>query len=62
MRKSKDLWGREPAVILGLAGAVIGLATAFGLPLSGEQQGAISSLLIVLVAVITRSKVSPIDK
>lgn len=54
-----SLFNREPAVILGLLAAVIALLLAFGVELSKEQQGAITAVVVALLAFVTRSKVSP---
>lgn len=53
------LWGREPAMILGLLQAVLALAVGFGLTLTGEQVGLIMALAAALLAVVTRSQVTP---
>jgi len=55
----KTLWGREPALILGLFAAAITLAVSFGLELSDEQNTAITVFLIALLSFVTRSKVTP---
>ena len=54
------IWGREPALILGLVQAAIALGVAFGLDLSIEQTGAILAVTAALLAVITRSQVTPV--
>lgn len=53
------LWGREPALILGALQAVIALAISFGLDLSPGQVGAILAASAAVLAVVTRSQVSP---
>ena len=50
---------REPALILALVGALISLGLAFGLDLSKEQQTAITAAIVAVVAIITRSQVTP---
>ena len=50
---------REPALVVGLVGAVIALALAFGLDLSVQQQGAIMAVVVAVLAVITRQSVTP---
>lgn len=55
----KNLWGREPALILGLVAAAITLAVAFGLDLSDKQSTAITLFVIALLSFVTRSKVTP---
>lgn len=50
---------REPALVLGLVGAVIALLLAFGLDLTNEQQAGITGLVIAILAFVTRSQVTP---
>lgn len=68
----KKLAQREPVVtaaaIAALAGALIGVLVAFGVPVSGDQAEAILNLVGVLApgiaaligAVIARARVSPV--
>ena len=56
------IFKREPALILGLVGAVIALVIAFGLELSSEQVGGIMAGTSALLAVVTRSQVTPVAK
>lgn len=56
------LWGREPAIIIGLVQAVIALGAAFGLDLSPEQVGALLAATAAILAVVTRSQVTPVAK
>lgn len=57
------LWAAEPARIVGLVVAVLALLVAFGVQISTEQQtaivGAVTAIIVVLGAEITRSKVTP---
>lgn len=53
------IFGREPALILAAVGAVIALAIAFGLDLTQAQQGAITAVVIAVLGLITRSRVTP---
>jgi hypothetical protein len=53
------LFGREPAMVLALAQAVIALVVAFGLNLAPDQIGAILAVTAVILGLITRSRVSP---
>jgi Phr family secreted Rap phosphatase inhibitor len=55
----KTLWGREPALILAVIGAVIALVVSFGLNLSNTQQGTITALAVAVLGLITRSQVKP---
>lgn len=50
---------REPALLLGLLGASITLATAFGLELTNEQTGGITAVVVAILAIITRANVTP---
>lgn len=54
-----NLWGREPAMVLALVGAIISLAVSFGLHLTAEQTGAIMAVTQLVLGLITRQKVSP---
>jgi hypothetical protein len=56
------IFGREPAVILGLVQVIIALVVSFGLGLSVEQQGLILATSAAILAVITRSQVTPATK
>lgn len=53
------IFGREPALILGLVQAALALAVGFGLKLTPEQFGLLMAFTATLLAVITRSKVTP---
>ena len=53
------MFGREPALILGLAQAVVALAVGFGLDWTAEQVSLVMAFTAAVVAVITRSQVSP---
>lgn len=52
----------EPAVWIGLISAVISLAVAFGLPLTGDQMGAFMALVTIVASLVTRSQVTPVNK
>ena len=54
-----SFWKKEPAVIVGLVGSAISVGTAFGLKLTTEQVGAITALTSALLALVTRSQVTP---
>lgn len=55
------IWGRKPAMVLALVQALIALVVAFGLSLAPAQVGAILAVTVVLLGVITRSRVSPVS-
>ena len=50
----------EPAVFVGLIGALIALVVSFGFKLSPEQIGGIMALVSAGLAFVTRSQVSPV--
>jgi hypothetical protein len=54
------IWNREPALIYGLAQALLTLAVVFGLDLTDEQTAAILAATSTLLALIVRSKVTPV--
>ena len=54
-----NLWGRNPAMVLALVGALISLGVSFGLQLSAEQTGAIMAVTQIVLGLITRSQVTP---
>ncbi len=54
-----SLWGREPALILGLVQSAIALAVGFGLNLDGQQVAAILAFTAALLSVIVRQRVTP---
>ncbi len=54
-----NLWGREPALILGLVQTILALLLAFGLDLSTQQTGAILAVSAAVLSVIVRSRVTP---
>lgn len=57
--KQPAIFGREPALILGLVQTVLALVLAFGVELSTEQTGTILAVTAAFLAVVTRSKVTP---
>lgn len=56
------IWKREPALFYGLVNTVLALILAFGVDLTTEQTGAILAVTSALLALITRSQVTPTDK
>lgn len=56
------IWKREPALFYGLVNTVLALILAFGVDLTTEQTGAILAVTSALLAIITRSQVSPTEK
>jgi len=50
---------QEPALVMGVVQAVLGLAVAFGLGLSAEQIGALMAVSAALLSLLTRRLVSP---
>ena len=53
------MFNREPAVILGLVGALIALGVGFGLPVSQEQTGLILAAVSAVLGFVTRARVTP---
>lgn len=55
-----DFIKREPAILVTVAAAILGLATAFGLHLSADQNAAIAAVLTVIAGIIVRANVTPV--
>lgn len=53
------LWGREPALILGVVQAVLAVAISFGVDLTPQQVGMILAATAAVLALITRQRVTP---
>ncbi len=53
---------REPALIVGLVEAMIALVLAFGVGLTADQIGAILAITNIVLAIVTRSQVTPVIK
>jgi hypothetical protein len=53
------MFGREPALWLGAINAIIAVAVGFGLDIDPEQVGLINAGVAALLALITRTQVSP---
>lgn len=49
----------EPAIIISLVAAVLGLAASFGLSLTADQTAAVMALVTILAGLVTRTKVTP---
>lgn len=56
------IWKREPALFYGLVNTILALVLAFGVDLTTEQTGAILAVTSALLALVTRSQVTPTDK
>jgi hypothetical protein len=54
------MFGREPALILGFIQAALALAVGFGLDWTAEQVSLVVAAAAAVVALITRSRVTPI--
>lgn len=54
------MFGREPALWLGLIQAVIALAVGFGLDWTAEQVSLVLAAVAAIVAVVVRSQVTPV--
>ncbi len=63
MNNLRDLAANEPALIVGLVVALLGMASAYGLALTQEMIGAtvafVGALLAVVSALATRARVTP---
>ena len=57
--KPTNLWHAEPTMVLAVVQAVLAMVVAFGLELSNEQTGSILAVSGAILALITRSQVSP---
>ena len=55
-----NLWGREPAMILALVGALITLAVSFGADVEDNQVTAIIAVVQIALGLITRSRVTAV--
>lgn len=58
---SKNLWDREPVLILTALGNVLALLVAFGLDISTGQKAAIVATASALLALFGRQQVTPTD-
>lgn len=58
MTQQPSIFGREPALILGLVQAGLALAVSFGLQLDGQQVGMIMAFSSALLSVIVRQRVT----
>lgn len=52
------IFGREPAMILGLIAAAIQLLSATLLPLTVEQQGVLNAVAVAVIGLVTAAAVS----
>lgn len=55
------MFGREPALWLGLVNALLAVGVGFGLNITPEQVGLINAAVAAVLSVITRSQVSPVE-
>lgn len=55
------VFGREPALFLAAAGALLNLAVAFGLDVTAEQLGLLNVAIAAVVGFATRSQVTPVE-
>lgn len=54
-----SLWGREPALVLGVIQAGLALAVGFGLNLDGQQVALIMAFSAAVLSLVVRRKVTP---
>ena len=52
----------EPALFYGLVNALIALAISFGLQLNNAQIGAVMAVVAIVLAILTRTAVTPNGK
>ena len=52
--------GREPALIAGAFAIALNLALSFGLQLSAEQVSLVNALVVAVLSIIVRSRVTPV--
>jgi hypothetical protein len=55
-----NLWNREPAMVLALVQACVGLAVILGLRLPPGADAALLTISGLILGLVTRSKVSPV--
>lgn len=55
------IFDREPVLILGLVRALVVMAVAFGLKLSPEQTAAVYLVAEMVLSVIARQRVTPVQ-
>lgn len=56
------IFGREPAVFLGMIAAILSVALGFGLEISVEQFGLVMAAVSAVVAFCVRQSVTPVNK
>lgn len=59
MSKIKAWIAGEPAVVTALVGALVALVASLGLDLSADQRTALTTVLLAVVGLVTRSQVTP---
>lgn len=57
--KQPTIFGREPVLVYGLVQTILALVLAFGVDLDTAETGAILAVTAAVLALITRSKVTP---
>lgn len=50
----------EPVLVTTLVGAILSLLVAFNVPVTDAQAAAIIGVIVAVLAIFTRSKVSPV--
>lgn len=53
------LWGREPALIIGVVNALLAVAVGFGLDVTPEQVGLVNAAVAAVLAFLVRTQVTP---
>jgi hypothetical protein len=59
MNSISSIYDREPALVYGFVQAALVLVVTFGLRLPLEQTGVILAVTAIVIAILTRQKVSP---
>ena len=54
------VFGREPALFLGMIAAILAVAMGFGLDISAEQLGLIMAGVVAVVSFCVRQSVTPV--
>ena len=55
-----DRFTKDPVLVMGVVQAVLALVISFGVGLSADQVGTVTAVSAALLALLARSKVSPV--
>lgn len=59
---ASNVWGREPALVMGLVQAAVALAVGFGLDITAEQVALVNGFVAAVLSVVVRSQVTPVNR